>query len=170
MLRGPGVPGVRRVGGPLTPGDASLMQTPWHAAHLLLAWLWLGGLLAALIAERALRRAGPPSHLRRAELRWRLGAWLELPASLGMLLSGALLLSQPHEVGRGFIVMVVAGLMAIFFNIFSAWLIHKRRAAARGGRWASFDKLDALLRRLGLLVLLATAAALFAGAWAPHAG
>ena len=154
----------------MIPVGASLMLTPWHAAHLLLAVLWLASLLAAMIAERTLRRAGPPSHLQRAELRWRIGAWLEVPASLGMLLSGARLLSQPHDVGRGFIVMVVAGLMAIFFNIFSAWLIHKRRAAARGGRWASFDKLDALLRRLGLLVLVTAAAALFAGAWAPHAG
>jgi hypothetical protein len=152
------------------PGNASLMQTPWHTAHLVLAWLWLGGMLAALVAESRWRRAGSTSHLKRAEWRWRLGAGLELPASLGMLLSGAWLLSQPHDVGRSFIVMVVAGLMAIFLNIFSAWLIHKRRAAARGGRWASFDKLDALLRGLGLLVLLCIAAALLASAWPSQAG
>lgn len=131
--------------------------------HAGLALLWVAALALGLWQDRGLAAALGPARLHGAQRRWRLAAWLEAPACLGVLLSGARLLSEPHAGGTAFVVMVAAGLMAVFFNLFALWLVHKRLAAARLGHDASFARLHGLQQRLGALVLAGAVAALAGG-------
>ena len=139
---------------------------PHHlpAAHFLFAGLWLGCILTEALFERVLGSAGRPAQRLLAELHWKVDVFVEVPAFVGVLVTGALMLPAPHAVGTPFVVMLAVGMMAIFLNVFCVWLVHKRRNAARREHWQAFDKLDFFQHKLGALVLLGVLVAVLAGA------
>jgi hypothetical protein len=133
------------------------------SAHFALAALWLGCIFTEVIVARALFAAGPDFRVRVSQLRWKVAALVEMPAFLCVLVTGAYTLGAPHAVGTSFQVMLTVGGLTIFLGVFNTWLVYKRLAAARAGRWAVLEKLIYLQQKLGLLVLLGVLTALVAG-------
>ena len=133
-------------------------------AHLGLACVWLGGLLAALIVDLTLAPAGEAVRARLSRFHWALAACVETPAFLGVFLTGAYILSSPHTAGLGFQVMVTAGVLAIFLSVFKVWLTYKRLLAMRRSSWLAYEKLSYYQGILGYLVLVGVLVATLAGA------
>jgi hypothetical protein len=133
------------------------------SAHYALACLWLGGMVTSVVVDRTLASTGEDFRVRLSELHWRVAAYVELPAFLGVLVTGAISLGHPHAWSRGFQVMVTSGLLTLFLGVFKTWLVRKRLAAARGGRWVALEKLSYFQGKLGALVLLGVLTAIVAG-------
>jgi hypothetical protein len=133
-------------------------------AHLGLACVWLGCILAAIIVDLTLAPAGEVVRARLARFHWALAACVETPAFLGVFVTGAYILSSPHAAGLGFQVMVTAGVLAIFLNVFKVWLTYKRLLAMRRSSWLTLEKLSFYQSVLGYLVLIGVLTATLAGA------
>jgi hypothetical protein len=136
----------------------------WIATHFALACIWLGCIVTDLITVRTLQPDGDGLRLQLSRLQWKLAAYVELPAFLGVLLTGGYSLATPRTVTTGFLVMLTVGLLTIFLNVFKVWLIRKRLSAALKGSWATHDKLVYFQRQLGALVLAGVVTAIAAGA------
>ena len=72
-------------------------------------------------------------------------------------------MSSPHATDLAFLAMILPGVMSVFLGVFGIWLAYKRQVAARTQKWASFERVDQLERRLELLVLLGVLVAIAAG-------
>ena len=132
------------------------------AAHLGLACLWLGCIATVAIVSRT-AFVGDESRLQLSKLHWLVAAFVELPAFLGVLFTGAQALGEPHSAGLGFKLMLTVGLLTIFFGVFKVWLIYKSWSAARRGSWPAHDLLVGFQRQLSLCILVGVFVAIAAG-------
>jgi hypothetical protein len=133
-------------------------------AHLAFACIWLGCIVTQLIVERSLFAAGEDFRLRSSQLNWRIAVFVEVPAFVGVLVTGAYTLAMPHAVGLGFQVMLTAGVLTVFLSVFKVWLIYKRLSAARRNSWSTHEKLVYFQRSMGVLVLFGVFISIIAGA------
>lgn len=140
-------------------------MTPlFRSAHFALAGIWLGCIVTEFIVERALGSIGDDFRVRLSQLNWKIASFVEAPAFIGVLVTGAYTLAMPHGVGLAFQVMLTAGLLTIFLAVFKVWLVYKSRSAALEGKWTAHGKLIYFQRMLGTLVLLGVLVSIIAGA------
>jgi hypothetical protein len=135
-----------------------------RSAHFAFAGIWLGCIVTELIVERAFRSSGDDFRVQASQLNWSVSALVEVPAFVGLLVTGAYILAMPHGVGLAFQVMLTAGLLTIFLGVFKVWLIFKRRSAALRSKWSVHEKLGHFQGMLSFLVLLGVLASIIAGA------
>jgi hypothetical protein len=133
------------------------------SVHSALACIWLGCIVTEIIVERNLSFTGEGFRVRLSQLNWKVAAYVEVPAFLGVLVTGAYILGTPHAMSPGFQVMITVGLLTIFLNVFKVWLIYKRLSAALRSSWAAHEKLIYFQRVLGVLVLAGVLTAIVAG-------
>ena len=113
--------------------------------HLLGIGIWMG----VVGAEFAIEYAGmrdQESRIRAAELHYWTDLWVELPAFVIVLVTGALMLTDQHLEGL-FLAKVIFGLLTIAFNIVCVYAVVKRHQSAVRGDVEGMDRADRVLRR-----------------------
>jgi hypothetical protein len=129
--------------------------------HVLAAGLWLGCVLVEVFFERAL--AGRDEHrLLLGRLHRNVDLFIELPALLAVLASGALLIGAAAP-GAALYLMIGLGVIAVAANIYCLLLVLRRRRLALAGDWSGFERADHLQHKVGAVVLVAVVAAMAAG-------
>ena len=141
------------------------MRTILAAIHVTFASLWLGCILTEALFERALLPKGRGGQLTLAHLHVRVDKVVEIPAILGVLVTGILMLSETTRTSVAFQFMLLAGAIAIAANFYCVWLVFKRRDAAVAGNWLRFEALDHIQHKAGGAVLVAVLIGLVAGYW-----
>lgn len=126
--------------------------------HLLCAGAWIGCLWTELAFERLLCSNDPALRLQLARLHWRVDRWVELPAMLGVLWTGAWMWPQGAATAALLGMAAVAGL-AITANALCVEVVRQRLRAAqllsahtRAGE--RFDFWDRWQHRLGVAVFV----------------
>ena len=134
--------------------------------HLLLVGAWLGCVLTEALFERALLGQGPAQELLLSQLHKKVDLWVEIPAFLGVLLSGAVLLARsgPALPAAQLGLKIGCGLLAMAVNAYCVHLVWRRAAHAQAGDWAAFRAVDQRQHRWGAVVLISLLLALGLGA------
>lgn len=130
--------------------------------HLVFVGLWLGCVLTEVLFERALLNQGRTQELILVELHKRVDLFVEVPAFVAVLLTGALMLATTNP-GPVLHAKIGFGLVAIVANLYCVWLVFRRAKAATAGQWEKFSHLDHLQHKFGAIVLLGILAALSVG-------
>ncbi|MCR6631587.1 MAG: hypothetical protein NVV74_16950 [Magnetospirillum sp.] len=129
--------------------------------HLLCVATWLGCILVEALYEHSIDDS-PAMRRFISALHWKTDKFIEIPAFLGVLLTGGAMLHQAPYTPLLW-TKIGLGLTAITFNAVCVWLVVKRLALADKGDFAGWEKLDHWQHKLGAVVLLALLAALVAG-------
>lgn len=129
--------------------------------HLFCIAAWTGCILVEALYEHSID--GSPA-MRRfvSELHWRTDKFIEIPAFLGVLLSGGAMIHSAPMTSLLW-AKVVLGLLAIAANAACVWLVVRRLAAARRSDFHTWQRLDYWQHKLGAVVLLTLLAALGIG-------
>ena len=144
------------------------MRTVLPYIHVLLAGLWIGCILTEALFERAMLAGDRRSHAALAELHVRVDNFVEIPAFLGVLLTGWSLYPSRSIDGPWFHLKIAAGLAAILVNVYCVVLVYQRRAAAQTGDWDRFDWLDHRQHPFGAAVLVFALIAMLIGMALKH--
>ena len=132
------------------------------ALHLSAVGMWLGCVITEALFERALLGKGREQELLLSSLHKRVDLVVEIPAFLGVLITGLLML--PHAASSTiFMVKLGFGLLALAANIVCVGIVFKRAKAANTGDWDSFAQLDHLQHKIGAVVLIGLLVALGCG-------
>lgn len=132
--------------------------------HLLFIGLWLGCVLTEALFERALLGQSRTHEVLLAELHKRVDVWVEIPAFVAVVVTGALLLMQAQPQPNPMLYAKVGlGGLAVMANAVCVGLVFARAKAAHAGQWQRFDQLDHWQHQLGAVVLLALLGALGVG-------
>ncbi|TNE57475.1 MAG: hypothetical protein EP340_08730 [Alphaproteobacteria bacterium] len=131
--------------------------------HFGFAALWLGCVLTEAVFERALLSGDRLAHKTLAELHVRVDKFIELPAIAVVSATGLLMLLGGHVGGGAFYIMIAAGAVAIFANLYCVFLVFRRRDAAQSDNWPEFDRLDHQQHKFGGVVLGFMLVAIVAG-------
>jgi tetratricopeptide (TPR) repeat protein len=118
---------------------------------------------AKALFERALLPQGNDARKTLANLHVRVDQFVEIPAIVAVIVTGAALWLQAPPTSQGFTLMLVAGCLAIVANLVCVWLVFARRNAARSDHWPRFDVLDHRQHAWGAVVLVGVLVALAAG-------
>lgn len=131
--------------------------------HLFCIAVWTGCILVEALYEHSIE---PSPTMRRfiSELHWRTDKYIEIPAFLGVLLSGGAMLHTASMTPLLW-AKVALGLVAIACNAACVGLVVKRLDRARAGDYPAWERLDLLQHKLGAVVLLALVAALGVGGY-----
>ncbi len=130
--------------------------------HLLLIGVWLGCVITEALFERALLGQGRPQELILTRLHKRVDLFVEIPAFVGVLLTGGAMLS--HAPASAWLHAKVGfGLIAIAANAWCVWLVWRRASLAEQGKWAEFEAVDHQQHAFGAVVLVAMLLALGLG-------
>ncbi len=138
------------------------MNTVVSLLHVLFAGLWLGCVLTEALFERALFSKDREQALKLARLHVRVDQFVELPAMLGVLITGAVRIEAP-ALTPWLIAMIVCGVVALMANAFCIGIVFRRAAAADAGEMERFERLDHLQHKIGTVVLLGLLGALATG-------
>ena len=130
--------------------------------HLLFIGLWLGCVLTEALFERALLGQSRTHEVLLADLHKRVDVWVEIPAFVAVVVTGALLLMQAQPNPMLYAKVGLGGL-AVVANAVCVGLVFARAKAAHAGQWQRFDRLDHWQHQLGAVVLLAMLGALGVG-------
>lgn len=129
--------------------------------HLFCIAAWTGCILVEALYEHSI---DPSPAMRRfvSELHWRTDKYIEIPALLGVLLTGGAML---HSAAMTPLLWtkVALGLMAILFNAICVGLVVQRLRTARAGEFDAWQRLDYWQHKLGAVVLLTLVTALGIG-------
>ena len=139
------------------------MKTTLFLVHLLFVGVWLGCVLTEALFERALLGQGREQERILVGLHKRVDVWIEIPAFVGVLISGGFLLSQAAW-SSTLQAKIMLGLVAIAANIYCVRLVFRRAKAVDSGDWPQFEALDHLQHKWGAVVLVAILLALGLGA------
>lgn len=116
--------------------------------HIVCAFVWLGCVLVEAMLERAGKRAFLPRRLVRAA--WRLDLFVELPAFLGVLVTGAymanILPATPLLTTN-----VAAGLVAVGACVYGVLVVYRRLSTS----WAGQPVMDRSPRLYGVITSIA---------------
>jgi hypothetical protein len=140
------------------------MTTMLLPLHIVAVGVWLGCVLTEALFERALLGKGREQELLLAGLHWRVDLIVEIPAFVVALLTGALML-QSATPSALLHAKIGFGLLAAAANVYCVWLVFRRLAHARAGRWAAFDRVDHLQHKFGAVVLVGIVVALSIGVY-----
>ncbi|HZW12545.1 MAG TPA: hypothetical protein VFF81_05055 [Noviherbaspirillum sp.] len=132
--------------------------------HLVFAGLWLGCVLTEVLFERALLGRGKDYEVILAGLHRRVDLFVEIPAFLAVLVTGALMVANVNP-GPVLHTKIAFGVLAIAANIYCVSLVLRRAKAATEGHWEEFARLDHLQHKFGAVVLLGILAALGIGGY-----
>lgn len=130
--------------------------------HLTFVGLWLGCVFTEAMFERALLGHGRSNEMLVASLHKRVDVWVELPALMGVLLTGWWML-EPTAMSTLFYTKLGFAYTALAANLFCVHLVFKRHLLARQGHWHAFAKVDRLQHKVGAVVLLGILGALALG-------
>ena len=130
--------------------------------HLTFAGAWLGCILVEAFFEHG---SGPDMRLFISKLHWNVDRAIEIPAFLGVALTGALLLSRTQMTPLLW-TKAAFGAVAILFNIVCVWIVRVRLGHAIRGDEAAWLRWDYWQHKLGGVVLAGLLAALGIGAHA----
>lgn len=121
--------------------------------HLLFVGIWLGCVLTEALFERALLGKGREFELVLVALHKKVDLVVEIPAFVGVLLTGGWMLSMtpPSPLLHA---KIGFGLLAIVANTYCVWLVFARARAAQAGQWERFAALDHRQHMFGAVVLL----------------
>lgn len=130
--------------------------------HLVCVGVWLGCVLTEALFERALLGQGRAFELVLVALHKKVDLFIEVPAFVGVLVTGALML---HGAPPSNLLHAKAGLgiLAIAANAYCVWLVFRRGAAAQAGDWETFARIDHAQHKWGAVVLICILAALGLG-------
>ena len=119
-------------------------------------------MLTEALFERALLKTSRPNERILATLHKRVDIFIETPAFLCVLVTGAVMLAgtQPTLLLK---LKISAALIAIVANVYCVYLVFERERAALAEDWALFDRLDHRQHQIGAIVLLGILAALGLG-------
>lgn len=132
--------------------------------HLVFAGLWLGCVLTEALFERALLGRGRDAERILARLHKRVDLYVELPALVGVLITGVLMVRvAPPSVLLH--TKIAFGLLAIVANLYCVWVVLRRERAAQASDWQEFETLDQVQHQVGAVVLLGIVAALGLGVY-----
>ncbi|WKB55879.1 hypothetical protein [Eleftheria terrae] len=131
--------------------------------HLISVALWIGCVIVEGIYEHSIDKS-PAMRSFISRLHWNTDKFVEIPAFLVVLLSGAYLL-QGRTLGGLLAAKVAFGALAIFLNAVCVWLVIRRLRHAEAGDFAGWERVDHLQHKLGGLVALAMLAALGIGGY-----
>ena len=140
-------------------GPAAIVTPMLLIIHLVCVGLWLGCVLTEALFERALLAHGHTHALLLAQLHKRVDLFVEIPAFVGVTVTGACLIGQATPALWLYIKIAMA-LLAVLANIVCVGLVFGRASAAQAGNWARFDQLDKVQHQLGAVVLLGMLGAL----------
>ena len=129
--------------------------------HMLCAFVWLG----CVLTETVMERAGDVSTVVRrlvSRAHWRIDLLVELPAFLGVLLTGGYMV-QFISMTPLLMLKIAAGLIAVGVNVYCVLLVGRRHAAAVGGNFGLWEAIDRRQHRYGAVVLVAMLFALAIG-------
>ena len=121
--------------------------------HLLLVGIWLGCVLTEALFERALLGKGRAFELVLVALHKKVDLFVEIPAFVGVLLTGGWMLSMTPP-GALLHAKVGLGMVAIAANAYCVWLVFARARAAQAGQWDVFARLDHRQHAFGAVVLV----------------
>jgi hypothetical protein len=94
-----------------------------------------------------------------ANLHKRVDLFIEIPAFIGVTVTGAWLLGQAMP-SLWLYIKVAMAIVAVVANAICVWLVFERAAAAQADNWERFDRLDKVQHQLGAVVLLGMLGAL----------
>lgn len=138
------------------------MSAALFVIHVCCAGVWLGCIATEALFERALLGKGRTQEMILAELHKRVDLAVEAPAFVLLLLTGAAMLATaaPDALLHA---KIGLGAVAVAANLYCIWLVFRRAAAARAGRWDAFARLDHRQHVYGAVVLAGVVLALAAG-------
>lgn len=129
--------------------------------HIVCVSLWAGCILVEAIYEHSI----DDSDLMRvflSKLHWNTDKYVEIPAFLGVLATGAVMLAHV-EITALLLIKVVFGLIAIVFNAVCVGLVIKRLGYAKSGDFVRWQAVDHKQHKFGGVVLIALLIALGIG-------
>lgn len=130
--------------------------------HLTFIGLWLGCVLTEALFERALLGQGRDKELILTALHKRVDVFVEIPAFVLVLATGAMLLANAPSGPLLHAKLAFAGL-AVGANLYCVHLVFKRHRLAVQGQWQAFEAADHLQHKLGALILVGILGALGLG-------
>lgn len=139
-------------------------MNPFLLVHLICVGIWLGCILTEALFERALLGQGRQQEKILVGLHQRVDLFVEIPAFVLVLVTGALMLSDTAT-SKLLDIKVGLGLLAILANLYCVGLVFRRTKAVRTGHWSEFERLDHLQHKWGAVVLLALLGALGLGVY-----
>lgn len=132
--------------------------------HLAFVGIWLGCVLTEALFERALLGQGRAQEMILARLHKRVDLFVEIPAFVVVLVTGALMLLNASA-SPLLHTKIGLGLLAIVANVYCVGLVFRRERAALGGNWERFAQLDHLQHKVGAIVLVSMVLALGIGVY-----
>ena len=138
------------------------MKTTVLLIHLVFIGIWLGCLLTEALFERALLGQGPYQERILVGLHKRVDVWIEIPAFIGVLISGAVLLGEAVW-SPVLLLKIMCGLIAMAANVYCVGLVFRRAQAVDAGDGATFKALDHRQHQWGAVVLVGLLLALGLG-------
>ena len=131
--------------------------------HLVFAAAWMSCIFVEVLYERSIDQS---EVMRRfiSTLHWNTDKFVEAPAFMGVLITGALMLMQT-EITPLVWTKVAFGLTAIIFNVICVVLVYKRLQAAKEGDFARWERVDHKQHQYGAVVLVTLLIALVIGGY-----
>jgi uncharacterized membrane protein len=133
--------------------------------HLTFVGLWLGCVLTEAIFERALLGRGRDKELILSALHKKVDIFIEIPAFVLVLITGAMLLAGAHKTPVLHAKLGFA-LLAVATNVYCVYLVFKRHRLAAEGDWPAFEAVDHRQHKMGAVVLVGILVALGLGLYA----
>lgn len=130
--------------------------------HLTFAGIWLGCILVEVAFEHG--GGGGDMRLYISKLHWGVDKFIEVPAFMGVLLTGGVLIAQAAMTPLLW-TKTAFGAVAILFNIACVWLVRVRLAHALRGDAQAWERADYWQHKLGGIVLAGLLMALGIGAY-----
>ncbi|WP_237155527.1 hypothetical protein [Oryzibacter oryziterrae] len=123
--------------------------------HILFAGLWIGCVMTEVLFERTLSGQGWAADKLLARLHYRVDLAVEMPAALGVGVTGSLMAARIVHWDMALATMATAGLLAIAANILCLVHVRRRHLAALDGDRKAHSAADIRQHRVGTLVVLA---------------
>jgi hypothetical protein len=130
--------------------------------HVIFAGVWLGCILVEAVFEHG---SGPQMRLYISKLHWSVDKAIEIPAFLGVGVTGGLLFLGQAQMTPLLWTKAAFGAAAILLNVICVWIVRVRLAHALSGNDAAWLRWDYWQHKLGGVVLAGLVIALGIGAY-----
>ena len=131
--------------------------------HLMLAAAWISCVVVEAIYEHTIDHSLPMRKFI-SQLHWNTDRFVEVPAFVGVLLTGGRMLLD-RSLTPLLATKIVFGLLAIVLNAVCVWLVFKRLQYARKDDYDAWERVDHLQHKLGGIVAVALLVAAGIGAY-----
>ena len=114
------------------------------ALHLVAVGIWIGVVGAEFFIEFD-GKHDDASYIKASKMHYATDIWIEIPAFLTVLVTGALMLDGSHLEGL-FLYKVIFGVAAVIFNLVCVYAVFVRRRFALAGDIAGMKSTDPAMR------------------------